>query len=281
MLLWPQCWLVGASLALYVQKKPLCSVCSIWHFFIDHNWEGKQEVQNQQDSWRMKLSSSYSQCRLSYILVKGSRPLLQLTLASIFLFFFGIPAIKQYLAKEVMVVKTMRDSGGKISAPSISINARNPKNKRGWKVDDTWKYLERCLRRNQSADTCIENETYNQREVFNNVFLGYTRMLSLMNSTNLWRKDFTRTDQGTFFTFNFTLHVGPDLWTDRLIFELSYNLEYRIFIHDPNYFVITSNDAYFPIIKLSINPNTAQSFFLNFDLTEVVTPPPVRTLIAC
>ena len=86
----------------------------------------------------MKLSSSsHSQCRLSYILVKGSRPLLQLTLALIFLFFFGIPAIKQYLAKEVMVVKTMRDSGGKISAPSISINARNPKNKRGWKVDDT------------------------------------------------------------------------------------------------------------------------------------------------
>ena len=64
--------------------------------------------------------------------------------------------------------------------------------------------------------------------------------------------------------------VGPDLYNDRLVFELSYDLEYQIYIHDPKYFVITSNNAYFPVIKISTNPNNSQSFFFNFDLTEVV-----------
>ena len=166
------------------------------------------------------------------------------------------------------MVKTTRETGGKIAAPSISINTRNPKTRHGWKIDEYEKYLQSCLLSNHS-ETCIENETYNQSDVFNNVFLGYSRMFSLVNSTNLWRKDFTRTGQGSIFVFNFSFPVGPDLWNDRLIFELSYNLVYRIFIHDPKYFVITSNDAYFPVIKISTNPNTTQSFFLNFDLTEV------------
>ena len=200
--------------------------------------------------------------------VNSSRLLLQLALTSIFLIFFGHPAIKQFLAREVMVVKTMRESGGKIAAPSISINARNPKTKLGWKVDGIGKYLETCLRSNYSADYCIENGTYGQNEVFTNVFLGYKRMFSLMNIKNLWRKHFAFIDHGSYFTFNFPFHVGPDFYNDRLVFELSRDLEYQIFIHDPKYFAITSNTAHFPVIKFSTNPNT-QSFYFNFDLTEV------------
>ena len=217
--------------------------------------------ESQQNKERMKLS------RYGF-LVNGSRLLLQLALTSIFLFFFGLPAIKQFLAREVMLVKTMRESGGKIATPSISINARNPKTKLGWKVEDTWKYLESCLMSN-SANSCIEDGTYSQNEVFNNVLLGYTRKFSLINTTNLWQKDFVITVHGSLFTFNFPFDIGPDLFNDRLVFELSYDLEYRIYIHDPNYFVITSNNAYFPVIKISTNPNTTQSFFFNFDLTEV------------
>ena len=82
----------------------------------------------------------------NYGFANYSRLLLQLALTSIFFIFFGQPAIKQFLAREVMVVKTMRESGGKIAAPSISINARNPKTKLGWKVDGIGKYLETCLR---------------------------------------------------------------------------------------------------------------------------------------
>ena len=46
-------------------------------------------------------------------MLKGLRLLFQLVLVLIFLFFFGLPALKRYFAMEVMVVKTMRESGGK------------------------------------------------------------------------------------------------------------------------------------------------------------------------
>ena len=251
---------------------------SIWlyHYWNIFNGEGKQEShstlkssqyqpmnESQQNKQRMKLSRHG-------FLVNGSRLLLQLALTSIFLFFFGLPAVKQFLAREVMVVKTMRESGGKIATPSISINARNSKTKLGWKVEDTWKYLESCLLSSNSTNSCIEDGTYSQNEVFNNVLLGYTRKFSLINTTNLWQKYFVRTVHGSLFTFNFPFQVGPDLYNDRLVFELSYDLEYRIYIHDPKYFVITSNNAYFPVIKISTNPKTTQSFFFNFDLTEVM-----------
>ena len=203
--------------------------------------------------------------------VKGSRVVLQMALVFIFLYFFGMPAIKRFLAREVMVVKTLRNTGGKTAAPSITINARNPKTLRGWRGDErnSEKYLEACLRQNNNAK-CIDNETYGQSDVFNDLLLGYSQKLSLMNLTNLWRKDYLRTTQGSIFTFDILLNVGPNHLNDRLLFELSHALQYRFFIHDPKYFVITWNNAYFPVTFLGSKPNTTNNFFVNFDLVEVI-----------
>ena len=208
---------------------------------------------------------------MNRICVKGSRLVFQLSLVLIFLYFFGAPAINRYLAKEVMVVKTLRNSGGKIAAPSISVDARNPKTARGWKGDDrnTEKYLEACLQRNDS-EICIDNETYSQSDVFNDVLLGYFKKMSLMNLTNLWRKNYPRTKTGSIFTYDFPLSVGPFFSSDRLIFELSFAFQYRFFIHDPKYFVITWNDAYLPITYLRFKPNKTNNFYINFDLVEVI-----------
>ena len=214
---------------------------------------------------------SLSSLQKIQVFVKGSRFLLQMVLIFIFLYFFGVPAIKRFLASEVMVVKTLRNSGGKIAAPSITINARNPKTLKGWRGDDrnAEKYLEACLQRNDS-ETCVDNETYKQSDIFNDILLGYRKKLSLMNVTNLWKKDYLRTIEGSIFTFNFLLSVGPNLWNDRLIFELSYALQYRFFIHDPKYFVLTWNNAYFPVTFLDSKPNTTNNFYIKFDLVEVM-----------
>ena len=203
----------------------------------------------------------------SQVFVTGSRLVLQMVLIFIFLYFFGVPAIKQFLAREVMVVKTLRNSWGKIAAPAITINARNPKTLRGWRGDN--RDIEKaCLQRNDSV-TCIDNGTYNQSDIFNDVLLGYRKKLSLINVTNLWRRDYLRAVEGSIFTFNFLLSVGPNLWNDRLIFELSYALQYRFFIHDPKYFVLTWNNAYFPVTFLDSKPNTTNNFYIKFDLVEV------------
>ena len=101
---------------------------------------------------------SLSSLQKIQVFVKGSRVLLQVALIFIFLYFFGVPAIKQFLASEVMVVNTLRNTGGKIAAPSITINARNPNTLRGWRGDerDSEKYLLACLQKSDS-EACVYN----------------------------------------------------------------------------------------------------------------------------
>ena len=209
---------------------------------------------------------------LSHVVLKGPRLLFQLALTIIFLFFFGLPAFKRYFAMEVMVVKTTRESGGKIVAPAISINARNPKTRLGWKGDDRELdklKIDKCLQTNYTQ-ACIENGTYSRNEVFLDVIMGYTKRLSLMNRTKLWQKDITRVTRGSFFTINFPFPVGPNMYNDRLIIEFGDNLMYNIYIHDPMYFVFTSNSAYFPLTKISVYPNSTKGHYYNFDMTEVL-----------
>ena len=144
------------------------------------------------------------------VCVKGSRVLLQVALIFIFLHFFGVPAIKRFLAREVMVVNTLRNSGGKIAAPSITINARNPKTLRGWQGDerDSEKYLLACLQRSDS-EACVDNGTYSQSDVLDDVLLGYKKTLSLMNMTNLWRKDYLREALKNVFFLTYLFGLAP------------------------------------------------------------------------
>ena len=81
------------------------------------------------------------------------------------------------------------------------------------------------------------------------VQMGYTKQLSLMNRTKLWHRDITGVIRGSIFTIDFPFPVGPDMFNDRLIIEFGDNLLYNIYMHDPMYFVFTSNNAYFPVTK--------------------------------
>ena len=60
------------------------------------------------------------------------KTLVQIALFVIFLYFFGLPAIKRYQDKKVMVVTSKRDTEG-IEAPAITIAALNPDTLSGWK----------------------------------------------------------------------------------------------------------------------------------------------------
>ena len=53
------------------------------------------------------------------------RPLLQLILLSIFLMYFGMPALQRFGDEKVMVITSRRDTGG-IEAPAITIASKNP-----------------------------------------------------------------------------------------------------------------------------------------------------------
>ena len=68
---------------------------------------------------------------------------------------------------------------------------------------------------------------------------------------------------------NINKQIGPIDRIHQLFVLLNYQLQYRIFIHDPKYFVINTNPVGLPNIMVKINPNITPSYYYRLALTEV------------
>ena len=91
----------------------------------------------------------------------------QIGLFVFFLYFFGIPNIKRYQQKEVMVVSSARKSGG-ILAPAIAVFPKNPVTRKGWRKEFTpsgVNIIKDLCGRAKDVQGCIVKETYNFSEV--------------------------------------------------------------------------------------------------------------------
>jgi hypothetical protein len=207
---------------------------------------------------------------------QSTKPSLQLVLLLIFLVYFGLPSIRRFQAREVMVVTSRRATGG-IPAPAITMLPRNPKTNIGWK-DSSWDIsslefiqlaCENTTSRNTSIDGCIEEKTYNQTEVVKDVILGYTTKKSLIKDDVPLTEDFTSTWYGRGYTLNIETKIGPDYSTDQLFVAVGYDLNYRMILHDRLYFAVNNNPTAFPSILLNIRPNETKSYYYGLALTEM------------
>ena len=91
----------------------------------------------------------------------------QIGLFVFFLYFFGIPNIKRYQQKEVMVVSSARKSGG-ILAPAIAVFPKNPVTRKGWRKEFTpsgVNIIKDLCGKAKDVQECIVRETYNFSEV--------------------------------------------------------------------------------------------------------------------
>ena len=201
------------------------------------------------------------------------RPLLQLALLAIFLSCFGLPDIARYLARQVMVVKGRRDTGG-IEAPTISISARNPETKNGWRGNTSMTYdlIDANCRghnRNESVDQCIEARTYKKKEIFKDVILGFTAKKSFLEQ-DLFSEDFTTAWDGMHYSLDLNKKIGPDDSTRQLYIMLDKRLTYSIALHDPRYFIVNTNPAGLPNVILKLDPGINKNHLYRLALTEVV-----------
>ena len=89
-------------------------------------------------------------------------------------------------------------------------------------------------------------------------------------SIPLWTEDFTQSYNGRTYTLNIPIKIGPAYQTEQLYVTFSRDLNKRIYIHDPRFFVPNSNPVGLPkktMIKILVN--SSQSFFYRIALTEV------------
>ena len=136
------------------------------------------------------------------LLTKVAKPIFQLVLLAIFLYFFGLPAIEKYLKKEVIMVEEKRDSDG-IPFPAITIAAvGQQKPKHCYKLDD-----------GTAIERCITNNSPNSSDLLKGIMLGFV----------LW-EDQQYLHQPTFLFISLAISTALDLITK--------------LISSPNYFFL-------------------------------------------
>ena len=173
----------------------------------------------------------------------------QLGLFVIFLWLFGIPAITCYQKQEVIVISSIKHSGG-ILAPTVSVVVRNPRSMKGWKSDNITSSMEvikdQC---GKASDVrkCVLAGTYNLSDVVKDAHIGFEKNESLMDPS-LWREDFTRTFYGRYFTLNTGRRTTPDYGVDQIFLHLKENFTFNIFIYHQKFFVPNNNILSFPVI---------------------------------
>ena len=188
----------------------------------------------------------------------GPRVLVQVLLLSAYLYLFGLPALGRFEAKEVMIVKTTKDTNG-IASPALTLAVRNQFDK------------DICYNKEASIEDCIEENTRNGSEILKRVIVGYRLNKEINLTKETLKEDFTRSWSGRYYTLNLDEKIGPNIDDDMLFLEMKANLkfDYTIFVHDPKYFLFNENPIALPTIMKRMRGVKKDSIVYKLELTEV------------
>ena len=192
----------------------------------------------------------------------------QVCLFVFFLWFFGVPNIKRYQNDEVLVVASTKHMGG-ILAPTISVVARNPVSRKGWKsynITPSVEIIEDRCGNASDIQKCIVEETYNLADLVRQAHIGFKKNESLMNSS-LWVEDFASPFYGRYFTLNLERRITPDYENDQIFLHLQKQTNFTIFIYHSKFFLLNSNLLSFPMIIKQVSSSMG-SHYWNLAVTE-------------
>ena len=191
---------------------------------------------------------------------RGIKIVLQIVLLVTFLVFFGVPAIKKYQKREVMVVETSKDTDG-IQLPSITIVENKDKDEMQGS----------CFSPNTSSvEDCMVLKTHNLSHLLKGVVLGYSKREMLDLDKNVVIEDFAGSWVGRVLTIQLPLIIGPNYNEDQLYLLLAPNYTHvMLYFHDPRYFIINENPFGPPSLLTRFDARTVGNHFRKLVLTEV------------
>ena len=109
---------------------------------------------------------------------------------------------------------------------------------------DTWnsfKFDEHCAKLNTTTiEECVELDTYHETDLVKGAHYGLSNS-SGKSSSLLWTQDFTEANMGKQYTLKprrTLLTNNPD---DVLVTLLGRDLNFAIFVHDENFFLVSRN----------------------------------------
>ena len=94
---------------------------------------------------------------------------------------------------------------------------------------------------------CIRSRTFSLNDTIKTAFYDLTSLKSL-KVEKFWRENFGSPYLGMCHTFHATIKLKADMMKDGLIFQLDPELSYKIYIHDPKYYLMAANPLVYPRI---------------------------------
>ena len=195
---------------------------------------------------------------LQPLISQGPRIIAQIILLVVFVAFFGLPAIKKYLKKEVFIVETLKQTD-KIPSPAITISVP------GQFVNHS------CYDRNVSTEDCLEQTFLKRSEIINRVIMGLDLQEEVNLTGGIVQEDFSYNWAGIYLTLTLPLTIGTELKSDAIIIGIFANLNYLVFIHDPKYFLLNDNPTAIPgeLRRLNTYEMKPETVFFRLELVEV------------
>lgn len=207
-----------------------------------------------------------------------------LVLFFVFLKYFGIVQIQDYLERGVLVKVGKAHYNNGVTAPKIRICAMNPSTGYGWKPEAEGQNrpgLSSCQaetslpeKGNRSTEDenlvtedeanitkCLENHIYNMED-----FLPYgTKPFQNPSS------DITAFDYGNCVSFETNQTLNSMIGFSDIKLVLNSSLDYVVFLYDSNYFFISENPRATPALRLEISAlemSNIMARYLKFEIIE-------------
>ena len=191
--------------------------------------------------------------------------LLQLGLLLIFLFFFGLSSIQNYLEGKVLTVESKEETGG-AAAPAITLCAKDSTSG-PWKEEGG---LEAALDRCSGVEnvfTCMKANAWQREDVVTKAVKGRDKLKKRLEEQKYWNQQFIF---GNWDCQTFVLNekIGTDTHKDEIFFYLNRSMLYTYYIHGPDYFIQNYNPLALPNNYGKLFPSKDCNSYFTLALTE-------------
>ena len=187
--------------------------------------------------------------------LRFARLIFTIVLAGLFLKLFGYPALMKYLESSVLIkVSTLLPLKDGIPPPAITFCPLTPvlPYPTGWK-NSTGEFRHvlhaECGQEFTNIADCVRQKTYKLNETLMGANAGMINPHPLLNSS-LWTSYLTTLQFGNCFTLEYSELFTADFEKHSIWLHFDKNLMYDVYIHDPNFFLITNNLQVIPQARI-------------------------------
>ena len=114
---------------------------------------------------------------------------------------------------------------------------------------------------------CVEENTFGLNETIHSAHLWHSKdKTTPLAGSKVWKTHLTSMQFGRGYTMRFDWNSSADY--DQVYLLLNQSLEYTIFIHDHNYFLVSRNPLAMPTLYVTFNPNQTFSHYERLLVTE-------------